>query len=118
MWAPLPPAAYTSPVGTRHKVNKREPSIHDLGEKATPGCPAILAATQTNIWHPSEARLEAKGRRKMDSCWDSDLSQAGALRKVRSESGRQAPVPMLLPWHPNPRGPGSTPKRLLAAPTE
>lgn len=61
MWAPLPPAAHTSPVGTKHKVNKREPSVHDLGEKATPGCPAIAAATQTNIWHPSEARLEAKG---------------------------------------------------------
>lgn len=61
MWAPLPPAAYTPRVGTRHKVNKREPSVHDPGEKATPGCPTIAAATQTNIWHPSEARLEAKG---------------------------------------------------------
>lgn len=30
-------------------------------KKPTPGFPAIVAATQTNIWHPSEARLEAKG---------------------------------------------------------
>lgn len=57
MWAPLPPAAYTSLVGTRHKVNKREPSVHE----AIPGCSAIAAGTQTNIWHPSEARLEARG---------------------------------------------------------
>lgn len=47
----------TSLVGTRHKVNKREPSVHE----ATPGGSAIAAGTQTNIWHPSEARLEARG---------------------------------------------------------
>lgn len=41
-------------------------------------------------------------RKRMDSCWDSDLSQAGAVRKDRSESGHQAPVPKLLPWHPSP----------------
>lgn len=97
MWAPLPPAAYTSLVGTRHKVNKREPSVHE----AIPGCSAIAAGTQTNIWHPSEARLEARGLKRMDSCRDSALSQAGVVRKDRSESGCQAPVLMLLPWHPN-----------------
>lgn len=61
MWAPLLPAAHPSRVGTGHKVNQREPSVYDLGEKATPGSPATGAATLTNIWHPSEARLEAKG---------------------------------------------------------
>lgn len=57
MWAPLPPAAYTSLVGTRHKVNEREPSVRE----AIPGCSAIAAGTQTHTWRPSEARLEARG---------------------------------------------------------
>lgn len=62
MWAPMPPAAYPSRVGTRHKVNEKEPSVSDLGQKATLACPAIGAALLTNIWHPCEAAgLEAKG---------------------------------------------------------
>lgn len=87
----------TSLVGTRHEVNKREPSVHE----ATPGGSAIAAGTQTNIWHPSEARLEAGPGREWIPA-DSALSQAGAGRTDRSESGRQAPVLMLLPGHPNP----------------
>lgn len=76
--------------------------------------------SHSNTWHPSEAAgLEARGPgKRMDSCWDLDLSQAGAVRKDRSESGHQAPVPTLLPWHLSPQGPGSTPMTLLAAPTE
>lgn len=97
MRAPLPPAAYTSLVGTRHKVNKREPSVHE----AIPGCSAIAAGTQTNIWHPSEPGWKQEAWKRMGSCRDSALSQAGVVRKDRSESGRQAPVLMLLPWHPN-----------------
>lgn len=53
-----PPAAHTSLVGSRHQVKK---SVHDLSEKATPGCPDIAVGIQTNIWHPTEARLEARG---------------------------------------------------------
>lgn len=106
MWAPMPPAAYPSQVGTRHKVNEREPSVYDLGEKATPACPAIGAATLTSGIHLRPPGGKQRARKRMDSCWDLDLSQAGVVRKDRSESGHQAPVPTLLPWHPSPQGPG------------
>lgn len=37
-----------------------------------------------------------RARKRMASRWGSDPSQAGAVRKVRSESGHQAPAPLLL----------------------
>ena len=39
---------------------------------------------------------EQRAWKRMASRWGSDPSQAGVVRKVRSESGHQAPVPLLL----------------------
>lgn len=62
------PASGSIHLPGRHQTpsRKREPSVYDLGEMATPGFPAIAAGTQANIWHPSEARLEAGGQREED----------------------------------------------------
>lgn len=88
----------TSLAGTRHEVNKREPSVHE----ATSGGSAIAAGTQTNIWHPSEARLEARSPEENGFLQTRLCPKLVWLRTDRSESGRQAPVLMLLPRHPNP----------------
>lgn len=47
------------------------------------GCPQPL-----HIWHPSEARLEARGpqERKTDFCWDTTPSQTAAGKQGVKES--------------------------------
>lgn len=84
----------TSLVGTRHEVNKREPSVHE----ATPGALPLQQELTTSGIHLRPSK--GPGREWIPA--DSALSQAGAGRTDRSESGRQAPVLMLLPGHPNP----------------
>lgn len=80
----------------------RSPGSMTLAKKPHPGCPAIAMATQTNIWHPSEVRLEARGPERGEQIPAGTQLCPRLLRwrKDRSESGHQ--YPCYLPGTPVP----------------
>lgn len=86
------PASSSTHLLGRHQTpgEKGEPSVCDLGETAAPGFPATAAGTQANIWHPSEARLEARGQREEDGFLLEHSSVPGCC-SAEDRSGCQYP---------------------------
>lgn len=114
MWSPLPPAPHTSLVGTRHQAKKGSQVSVTLERRLhLASLPLLQELKLTSGIHLRPGWKQGARERRMDSCWNTALSQAAAVRKT----GQAASTHATSLATSTPRSRVYSNMRFLAAPT-